>query len=214
VNEVKKPEEEPKNDEKSRLFFHDLINQTHGILLFLGQKHSLDQSEIESLRAEVKLLQSLVQDHFCFEHKNLDSSKNSQTPFLKIKSSLDKLLALYYPDGSPEIEIMIGGEVCGNVDFVPLYRILNNVVKNMAEAKVSKAHFNIDFTKTGITISTQNPIVDKITRTDSKGLGLLSIASIASEMGGFFQYEIHEAIWINNVFLPYKTSITIKKIAA
>ncbi len=55
-------------DQKNRMFFHDIINHTHGILLFLEQKKDyskqIDEKEISLLLHEVKLMQTLISEHF------------------------------------------------------------------------------------------------------------------------------------------------------
>jgi hypothetical protein len=226
VNEIKKPKdnkESNKEDQKDRLFFHDLINQTHGILLFLGLKHSLDTKDIELLTTEVKILQSLLQNHYQFIHKNLattedDENGNPASQFKKVTISLEKLINIYYPVDATKMNISHQGEQIAMLDFISLYRILNNIVKNMSEAKVVAAKLLLDFNERGLTITTQNVVADKKDTDKQGGLGLSSIASLAALAGGHFQYEIHSDTWINQIFLPYLNSSrdahNIKKIAA
>jgi hypothetical protein len=65
-------------DLKEKLFFHDIINQTHGLLLFFGQKElsqeSIEGHELKMLASEIKTLQSLIRDHYNFRHKNLSQT--------------------------------------------------------------------------------------------------------------------------------------------
>ena len=62
-------------DLKDRLFFHDVVNQTHGLLLFLMHKEvnkeGLEFEEVQMIEKEIRTLQSLLQDHYNFKHKNL-----------------------------------------------------------------------------------------------------------------------------------------------
>lgn len=214
MDEVKKKKE----NNHDRLFFHDLINQTHGIILFLGNKSSLDASEIDSLKSEVKLLQALVQNHFSLNHKNLEPFEVKENQTQKIQFALEKLIALYETNANMRIEIELKGEEVGLLDFISLYRILNNIVKNMSEAKVAEGQFLLEFTLSGLNITTQNKIPDKKATKTNEGLGLQSIAFLAQEAGGQYHYEIHNETWVNQVFLPYKNSSSsskdIKKIAA
>lgn len=214
MDEVKKK----KDINQDRLFFHDLINQTHGIVLFLSNKNSLDASEIDSLKSEVKLLQALIQNHFSLNHKNLEPFVENENQTQKIQSSLEKLIALYYPNADEQITMELKGEEGGFLDFISLYRILNNIVKNMAEAKVTQGQFLLEFTASGLSITTQNKMPDENATDAYEGLGLQSIASLAQEAGGQYHYEIHNETWINQAFLPYKNSSSasknIKKIAA
>lgn len=203
------------NEVDDRLFFHDLVNQTHGMILFLSNKSSLDASEINLLKSEIKLLQTLVQRHFNFNHKNLEQHDLAENQSQKIESTLAKMIAIYYSEPAQQLsKIIYKGEISGILDFVSVYRILNNIVKNMAEANVVEAQFLLEFNDSGLNITTQNQIADQNSLDHDKGLGLKSMASIAQEAGGFFQYEIHNNTWVNQVFLPYKNSTSIKKIAA
>ena len=214
MDEVKKKKE----NNQDRLFFHDLINQTHGIILFLSNKSSLDALEIESLKSEVKLLQALVQNHFNLNHKNIEPLEASENQTQKIQVALEKLIALYQSQENQRIEIVYHGDEMGDLDFISLYRILNNIVKNMAEAKVTNGKILLEFSTSGLNIITQNKMPDQNAIESGAGLGLQSITSLAQEAGGQYFYEIHNETWVNQVFLPYKNSSSssknIKKIAA
>lgn len=220
MDEVKKKKEikEINSENQNHLFFHDCINQTHGIVLFLSNKSSLGPSEIDSLKSEVKLLQALVQNHFNLNHKNLEPFEVDENQTQKIQSALEKLIALYYPSEDKKIAMELKGEEVGFLDFISLYRILNNIVKNMAEAKVAGGQFLLEFSDHGLNITTQNKMPDKNASGAYEGLGLQSIASLAQEAGGRYHYEIHNDTWVNLVFLPYQntssSSKNIKKIAA
>lgn len=201
-------------NQKDRLFFHDLINQTHGMMLFLSQKNSLSCNEIDSLKNEIKLLQELVQNHYTLVHKNLEETDAGESQYQKVKSSLEKLITLYHPNSDGNIKITISGEEKGLVDFIPLYRMLNNIVKNMAEAKISQAEYRLSFGPYGLTITTQNKWQDKKNSSNQEGLGLMSISTLASDAGGTFQHGVHNGNWVNHIFLPYKKVAPILRIAA
>ena len=149
------------------------------------------------------------------EHKNLVAQNNvNENANQKIALAINKLIGIYFSQRENTFTISSSGACGGDLDFIVLYRILNNIIKNMAEAKIHKGAFGLEFSHVGLSLSTTNSIVDQNTSSNRDGLGLLSIASLASEAGGFFQYEIHQNTWKNLVFLPYKTSAAIKKIAA
>jgi hypothetical protein len=201
-------------NKKDQMFFHDLINQTHGLLLFLESKHSLDTSEINLIKNEIKLLQGLAQDHYQLNHKNLETSKDNENQEQKIVKALTTLVSTYFPGQENSFQISTHGHFDGVVDFIALYRILNNIVKNMAEAHIQEAKFVLDFSEKGVSFSTENPIKDLNSPSREDGIGLFSIASIAKNSGGIFHYEIHSSSWKNHVFLPYQSPLPIKKIAA
>ena len=211
-------DDKKKDGKKNELFFHDLINQTHGILLFLDTKSNLGPLEIETLKNEIKTLQAIAQKHYDLPHKNLNNFSDTKNPISRIKKALDKLFDIYFPETRNSFELNITGEALGEIDFIPLYRILNNLVKNMSEAKIANAQFIIDFNELGLSLSTSNIIVEENALQTEQGLGLLSITSVVNELGGSFQYEIHGQKWLNHLYIPYRTpdknSSLTKKIAA
>jgi hypothetical protein len=229
-------------EEKSnRIFFHDLINHTHGILLFLNQKiiynKSANLEELELLNHEVKLLQSLISDHFKYEHKNLVNT-HEYVPFSVFFQSVQLLLKIYFPEN-----VKIATELKGDIAFYEsedkqqasvvhypsLYRIMNNLIKNMAEANTSEMKFYFEYNNQGLIIETQNVlgqkhdkgnIVDYLSRVILKeekkkhvGIGLDSINEIVDMAEGKFTFDIHENVWINKIFIPHNNS-TKNKIAA
>jgi hypothetical protein len=217
VNVKNEKKKENQND-KNRLFFHDLINQTHGMSLYLEEKHSLDITEISLLKNEIKILESLIQNHFGFKHKNLETNLLNDTyekQSQNIQEAIEKFSKIFHLNFNIQINLNCQKEEVSQIDTVPLYRILNNLIKNIAEAKSVQASFIFEFRKEGVNITTTNTMVDqKAIDENTEGQGLLSIASLANDAGGFYQYEIHQNVWVNLVYLPYKISPLIKKIAA
>jgi hypothetical protein len=196
------------DDNKKKLFFHDVINQTHGMLLFLESKETLGPADISLLKNEVKLLQSFMQDHFGYQHKNINKSENA------IIESIKKLIEIYFSTKTTDITFYINGQKQGELDLVPFYRIVHNLVKNMSEAQTPNAKIELTFTAEGLSVTTQNTISDQNALMREGGLGLHSIATLAADHQGNFHYEIHEKLWVNHLFWPYKNSSTTKKIAA
>ncbi len=134
---------ERRDSEKDRLFFHDIINQTHGISLFLNHTISLDKGfskeEGERIFSEIKTLQALFKDHFGYPHKNL-SSAYKIIPFSELKPRLSNLIGNYitrdnikwsinYDESLSDHEISKGKMV-----HLPSFiRIMTNIVKNIVE---------------------------------------------------------------------------------
>lgn len=229
-------------EKKERLFFHDLINQTHGLLLFLNQRQTQKQdikfSEITLLENEVRTLQSLIKDHFNFKHKNL-SSTYDWVPFSIAELSLIGLIKTYLPNNKVQTFIHLGGSIGHDksieerensfIYFPVFYRIMNNLIKNMAEANSSEVHFCFDYSLDNFTIETKNKIngsenlkniSDKIAqiileeKPVSTGLGLESIYHLAVENGGSFDFEITNDMWINRISLPKMANLERHKKAA
>lgn len=222
------------HEKKERLFFHDLINHTHGLLLFMNlrqiQKQDIKADEIEMLSFEIKTLQSLIKDHFGLAHKNLLSTLD-WIPFKRAEVSLNGLIQTYLPPSSVSTFIHFNGELsyekCVSkresclIYFPTFYRIMNNLIKNIAESGSSEVNFYFDYGDNGLTIETRNNINNKdrikaladnlsqvILDESSKNnkFGLESIHHLAIESGGLFEFEVANDVWINRILLPKRSS--------
>ncbi|MCO4794092.1 MAG: hypothetical protein KC493_10285 [Bacteriovoracaceae bacterium] len=223
-------------ESKDRYFFHDLINMTHGLNLFLGQKlsggNSLDYNEVKSLRNEIKMIQSLIKDHFQLGHKNLFGTYEFVS-FNFAKESIIKLVRSYLPEHLVETHFIFKGSISDTtsfeeseksiIHFPSFYRIINNLVKNMAEDKTTEVEFVFDYTDKGLSVTAKSKVFklgdnhenlakdlsDIIMGTDqfspddkAFGLGLKSIANLCDEQQGEFSFNIEDGFWVNRVFLP------------
>ncbi len=229
-------EEDQKNDTKERLFFHDVINHTHGLLLFLNHKESLkvgmSASEVEMVKKEIKALQSILRDQFSFQHKNLTHTQDWVT-FEQAFRSFKTMITTYFTGPEVKIEMVFKGDIASEnpvevqdrclIYYPAFYRIMNNLIKNMSEAEASVIKFSFDLSDTGLFIETENAmkaalqkdlpeylsqvILNEKTQT-LKGQGLDSIDHTASSCGGSFSFEIHNQVWINKIFLPVKNNLS------
>ncbi len=233
-------------EKKEQLFFHDLINQTHGLILFLTHRKKSRQKisieEIELLEHEIRTLQSIIKDHFNLKHKNLASSYDFVT-FSAAETILHNLINMYFPKESVQTFIYLKGEISEvnslnnrkkiEIYYPSFYRIMNNLIKNMAEAKTSEVIFIFTYTNNELEIETRNKInsksniqniADNLSRIildevasqgKNLGLGLESIHFQAESCGGRFEFEICNDVWINRIFLPQEKSVkTFAKKAA
>lgn len=219
--------EDPK-DLKEQLFFHDVINQTHGLLLFLNSKsvsgQNIESSEIVMMEKEIKTLQSLIRDHYNLKHKNLIQTYD-WVPFSYAKLAFSHLCQTYLPT----IEIQTVFEITSSDDdllhYPSFYRIMNNLIKNISESNCSHVDFHFMCSYTGLKIETKN--IMNVRKGDHsseylaqvilsekvkpiKSLGLDSIHHMAEDNGGTFSFEIKDNIWINKIFLPVKNSSSKK----
>lgn len=238
-------------DKRERLFFHDIINLTHGLTLFLNQRISsekgIEKEEIPMLEKEIRTMQSLIKDHFHFKHKNLPSTYD-WVPFSVAEMALNGLIQTYLPVQSVKTFVKLDGKISYErsfderesavVYFPVFYRIMNNLIKNMAEAGSVEVHFTFNYFENGFLIETRNRInsssnqksmADNLSRlileeniesvsespeNSGVGLGLESVHHLAEEFGGRFDFEIVEDFWINKITLPVPPSKkSIKKAA-
>lgn len=218
---------EDQDDLKEKLFFHDLINQTHGLLLFINQKqaigHGVLPNEVHLIEKEIKTIQSLVRDHYNLKHKDLIKTFD-WVPFSYAKLAFTSLSNNYLSEMEVNVTFTIHGELVEEdlIYYPCFYRILNNLIKNISESNCEKAEFNFLLNEKGIYIETKNSL--KKSSADSsegiarviledrknaiKSLGLDSIHHQAQENFGTFSFEIENNQWINKVYLPTKSCIT------
>lgn len=220
------------HDLKERLFFHDIINLTHGLILYLHQKESTKESiapdEVKMISNEIKTLQSLISDHYNFKHKNLVQTFD-WVPFSYAKLAFNNLAQTYLNDKSVTTSFDITG-VKGDESLIyypSFYRILNNLIKNISESNSTHVFFEFIITEAGLQMTSKNEmkvsnekeIPEHLARVilnekaKIEGLGLESIHHMAEENGGNFSFEIVDRMWINKLFLPSSKNKSDKKAA-
>ena len=175
-------------------------------------------------------MQSLIKDHYQYRHKNLLNTYD-WVPFNIVEISLKGLIHTYLPMEKVKTYIHLAGSLDYSKSieeresaliYLPVfYRIMNNLIKNMAEANSDEVHFYFDYNADGFFIETKNRInneqdlkklSEKLSQIilDEKdqrsGLGLESIHHLAIECGGKFDFEISSDIWVNRIHLPINKS--------
>lgn len=226
-----------KGDE--RLFVHDLVNQTHGLYLYLNFKSDsgefIEPHESQELMGEVKILQSLIKDHFGYEHRNLTNTME-WVSFAQFKKAQEKMVESFLPAPMSRNSFSYGGWIAEDQDmhlrekcmvhFPSVYRIMVNIVKNMADERTSLAEFNFHYDESGLHMTTRNKMTSLENNEDlSEGLtklilndkrlragdGLESIGALCQKLGGTYSFQIVDGYWVNEIYLPelYET----KKVA-
>lgn len=217
---------------EDRMFFHDIINHTHALNLFLQQKISTDaqmqEDEIYALMNEVKSMQSLVSDHFGFKHKNLLSTLN----WVELDFALSGFHRMIHSLLPHQIEIKISqlgqldrtkfdrSRVKLFVHYPTFIRVCTNLIKNIAEQHPKEAFFEFDAEETNLTIIFKNKmghlhsvskdleyaLSDNILSADhidqSDHIGLESVQSLCLDNGGTFEFAIEDGFWSATVVLP------------
>jgi len=226
-------------DQKNRMFFHDIINHTHGLLLFLEQKKyyskTIDEKEISLLLHEVKLMQTLISEHFKFQHKNLDEA-GEYVPFKTLEQSIELLLKIYFPldinlkvEHRGKIAFYENAEVKNStsIHYAKVYRILNNLIKNMAEAGSTEIHLIFEYNDSAFVIETRNHFKSSaeknnmaeylgqlIAKDYKKGssIGLDSVHDVVNDLGGEYLFDVKNGEWINKIIIPHH-QLKLKKSA-
>lgn len=195
-----------KKSKQDRLFFHDIINHTHGLVLFLSQKKELNEEEINLVKHEIKSLQHLIQNHFQFEHKNnLVNEKITTNDF---RMTLAVLVESFLPSKNfdvkiqftPQFESYLNQDHELSSSFIQ--RILGNVIKNIAENCARKVVLCFDCDQDKLIIKSENEISDKNTRVSFHSQGLTSIEHLCTERGGSYFYIQENGIWKNTITIP------------
>ncbi len=157
-----------KSPHLQRLFYHDMVNQIHGLSLFLNQKlvaqQSLSAEEVNAVLSEVKLMQAMLQEHFKLGHRQ--NIADHQVPFTVLQDNLVRLIHTYLPRHIFQTKIEFAGGLAadsaafmGDKIMLPptsFFRIITNLAKNMAEHNSDRAQFRFAFNEEGLVILAQN----------------------------------------------------------
>ena len=232
---------------KDRYFFHDLINQTHGINLFLSSKITenagISNIDTKRIHSEVKLMQSLVKDHYGYGHKNLkDSYEFVNFDFAKM--GLYNLIENFLNDDEIISHFIFKGDIASNLSFEnrkkalvhypTFYRIMNNLIKNISEEKSKLVEFSFSYEEEGLYVVIKNKIfslndkredvekdLSEIIRQSNvlpfkdrhSGVGLESIHSLIQNIDGEFKFSIDGEFWVSEIYFP-RPNEEIKSIAS
>lgn len=197
-----------------RLFFHDLINHTHGIMLSIEAKKN-PTVELMQIKDEIQKLQLLVSDHYKYHHKDLKGLKL----FFKVSEleiEAKKVFENYMP--SPDWKLHWHSDIVfdGQISAAQFIRIVTNIAKNMAESKSMEAevYFHAGIDK--LQIKTKNRISKEYHSGPSEiwkhhaltdqmrdlGSGLKSVHKQCLALKGQFHFSVEGEFWINKVTLP------------
>ena len=222
---------EDPSEMKERLFFHDLINQTHGLILFLDHKvlseKTISSDEIQLMKQEIKTLQSLVKDHYDFKHKNLNQTYE-WVSFDVVKHAFETLSNTYLANMQIAVTYQNSNKTSeAELIYYPsFYRILNNMIKNISESGCNHVIVNFTMNETELSVETKNHMNKSVELNTSehlsrvildekvnplKSIGLDSIHHLAEAHGGSFTFEITDHMWINHLKLPTKKSSEVIK---
>lgn len=213
-----------KKPSKSETFLHDLVNHTHGLLLFLNQKKRLgkmEEKDIDQLINELKLMQNIIRVESDFNHKNFKEFEVAASidEIIKISNSL---ISVYILKDDVQLKTNIS-ELNFNLhnnfklDSVLFYRVFSNILKNISEASPSTVEVFFSINEESILlIETKNDInhkVDKGGRVRSP-VGLFSVKTLLENVGGTIQTNSTSSSWINKISIPLIIDNSNSKIAA
>ena len=229
------------NNILDRMFFHDVINHTHALLLFLRSKKSnqtMSSEEIQSLVVEIKLLQETIHNHYGFNHKNLGKNEVMVSFHIAMGRVYNLVDSYFVKNESVTFEFrgMVSDtsdldviRTC-KIDIISFHRVMTNLLKNAYEAGSDEIICIFDYQEDGLHFKVLNSLnrfsqnkmnLEKdlgqfILHSDMKAsdhLGLESITKICQENGGSFHFSIDNGYWKSECFLA-NTRSAEQKIAA
>lgn len=225
--------------ENQQLVIHDIINHTHGLNLYLSSQlnlgHSIEGKDLECVIEEIKSLQTLINDHFQVEHKNLTNIIDYISP-IEAKEIIKKNCSYFFPfheniersvrDNFNQVESSI--LETASISFSVFHRIVTNLIKNCSEqCDHHELFFEVSFElgDFDFVLKTANKLKgsqgsEKVFSLDSRRrelnlqsrdfsrepLGLQSINLLAQRLGGEFNFYIEANCWINEVRIPLAKS--------
>lgn len=157
---------------KDRYFFHDIINHTHGLGLFLETKinESSGLSPLDTRRVadEIRLFQTLIKNHFEYGHKDLDTDSEFVS-FEFAKMGLFNLIENFLGADQIDCHMIFKGDVASDfsyleskkavVHYPTFHRVMNNLIKNISEEGSKLIEFTFDYDRDGLHICVKNKIL-------------------------------------------------------
>lgn len=224
--------------EGEKYFFHDLINQTHGLRLFLEsyqiKGEDVEFEKISLLLSEIKILQDHLSSHFGKGHRNLEE-KNLAVNLNFAHMLVENLVQTYLPDNRVKVDYHFQEGLQeqvfwlnGQIQMHRFHRIVTNLLKNVAEYRSKYLEIVVSRENQNIVYCFKNPLsvhevhqnnLDKFLaksiledhhRRDS-GLGLSSAIELSHQMGGDFSFSIEEGYWVATLKVPVKEKIFLSK---
>ncbi len=161
-------------DRDDRLFFHDIINQTHGINLMLSNRISkgvgVDSTECRDLMGEIRIIQAQIKDHYKFSHKNLVNNYE-YVSFDFARRWIERTVDSFLPTGLVESTFVYRGLVSPTaskeekkkavIHYPSFSRILTNLIKNISEVKAHDVYLEFEYDGSGLLCTVKNKVFDQ-----------------------------------------------------
>lgn len=184
---------------KEKYLFHDLLNHTHGLSLFLENrlKKGLSPLETANVTRELESLQNLLQGQL---------GKNSKDEKINIKISelinQVKSLCEQFLNGI-KFEIKTNGDLEeGHISFNEFFRAMGNILKNVADSESNFCEILIENQHKGISIIIRNAFSQK-SKNRGMGIGLKSTQELLEKVGGIFCFYVKDNIWVSRIYIPF-----------
>lgn len=210
-----------KKNKNERHFFHDVVNQTHSLNLFLShkleKKELLTLDDIKMMKIEVEILQTLIVDHFELKHKNVEASEEFDELY-KVDGAFSSLCGSYLDQSKVSI---VGTESLSSpfyIDLPKFHRIFTNLIKNIAEANAEWVKVEFFVEKNLLKVKVRNNFNKQEVYVDSdtvSGVGLESVQVLVEGLEGSFSSFVDESekVWHSFTTIPLHNRKSYKNIA-
>ncbi len=193
--------------DKFAYLFHDLLNQTHSLNLFLEQKISqqmpLTLEEMELMKQEIEVL-----EHIIFKQQN--SMLQEPLAFSDFYCWLERLLKTYLAEWNIHLQQEGNFSTLFFADFISLHRIFTNLIKNIAASGGSNLTIHLKLQPQRVVINLQNDFIESSAEIHhGQGVGQLAISSLVEELGGKYFFHNQSNLWHTILELPFVEDIDL-----
>lgn len=213
---------------EQKFFYHDLINKTHGMNLFLSEKlrqgpsSGINFQDLVMLQKEIYSLQTMIKDHSEINHRNLAPMREWMS-FLEFRPKIGHLARTYFSHKQVILQenySKIDGELQSFMVHSPSFeRALGNLFKNAYEANSSKIEIIINISERELVLEMKNDLqqipetsfqmADRLSRNIAKvdeheegPIGLESIHFLIERMNGKFTFGKEADMWVSRLVIP------------
>lgn len=198
-------------EKSEKYFFHDLINHTHGLLLYLTEKETtgkgLSPEEVTFLCKDLQSLQALIRAYKNQEHKNLHST--DKIHFGAFTEQLQNLINLYLSSSHFQVTVEVDTALNDKIfSHASLSRIVHNLIKNISENGKGNVLLKFKLDNNQLSIYTSNGLKELLSEGKgrvigvSEAKGLKSIEHLCLHNNGKYIHKIVDQEWINTLILP------------
>lgn len=214
---------------EQKFFYHDLINKTYGMNLFLSEKlrqgpsQGINYQDLIMLQKEVQSMQTMIKDHAEINHRSI-APVREWVSFLEFRPKITHLARTYFShkqvilqENYPKID----GEIQNFMVHAPSFeRALGNLFKNAYEANSSRIEIVINISERDLIFVMKNDLqqipessfqlADRLSRniervdliSEEGPLGLESIHFLIERMNGKFSFGKEGEYWVSRLTIP------------
>jgi len=212
---------------KRKMFFHDMVNQTHAMHLWIQNKlaaqESLTAEEMKVLLKEIKMIQTLTKEFFQLEHRNLQACED-WVSFQTLQKIFQDTMKMYFSDKKYTFRFVVkdsqNRQVNFKIQFSLFQRICTNILKNIYDIGALEGEFVLENKESGASLQITNKVPPAAEESNERpagraaglngpplldvsgGIGLRSIAHLCQTVGGHFHFKQEGDYWTGEVFLP------------